>query len=76
MNIFLRLPVDQCQKNESKQRTKENLELKKMISSQNEETDEKFFRLEICGYDSYTQKVGLSQEVIESDSRLKTHINV
>ena len=44
--FFLRLPLDQCQKNESKQRTKENLELKKMISSQNEETDEKFFRLE------------------------------
>ena len=38
--------IDQCQKTETKQRTSENLELKKMISSQNEETDERFTKLE------------------------------
>ena len=38
--------LDQCQKNECKQRTKENSELKKIIGSQNEETEEKFYKLE------------------------------
>ena len=45
-NFDCYLLIDQCQKNETKQRTKENLELKKILSSQNEETDEKFLRLE------------------------------